>query len=70
MENLQNYEAVLHFVSRRMNDFNQEKAFSSSDVNKKIAVFNKIILTTHEAMIYRSKDPQLFDGVIRSIIEE
>ena len=61
------YEKVnADLIKRSVNNFNWEKAFSSTDISEKVSIFNKTILSVlknyipHETIIYDDKDPIWF----------
>ena len=56
-------------------NFNWEKAFSDTNINEKVSLFNKTILNIlnnylpHETIICDDKDPPWFNSRIKSLIE-
>ena len=68
------YKANADLIKRAINNFNWEKAFSNTNINEKVSLFNKTILNIlnnyipHETMICDDKDPW-FNSRIKSLIE-
>ena len=68
-------EANADLIKRAINNFNWEKAFSNTNINEKVSLFNKTILNIlnnyipHEIIICDDKDPPLFNSRIKSLIE-
>ena len=62
-------------MKRAINNFNWEKAFSNTNINEKVSLFNKTILNIlnnnipHETIICDDKDPAWFNSRIKSLIE-
>ena len=56
--------------------FNWKKAFLNTSVNKKVAIFNRIVLNSfnnyilHETIVYNNRDPSWFNHKIRLLIKE
>ena len=67
-------EANADFIKRAISNFNWEKAFCDTNINKKVSLFNKAILNIlnyipHETIICDDKDPPWFNSRIKSLIE-
>ena len=68
-------EANADLIKRAINNFNWEKAFSNTNINEKVSLFNKTILNIlnnyipHETIICDDKDPPWFNSRIKSLIE-
>ena len=69
-------EAKTDLIRRALNDFNWERAFSSTNVNKNVCIFNKSVLNVlsdfipHEAILLDDKDPLWFDSRIKSLLQD
>ena len=56
-------QANADLIKRAINNFNWEKAFSNTNINEKVSLFNKTILNilnnyiSHETIIWDDKDP-------------
>ena len=68
-------EANADLIKRTINNFNRKKAFSNTNINEKVSLFNKTILNIlnnyipHETIICDDKDPPWFNSRIKSLIE-
>ena len=68
-------EANADLIKRAISNFNWEKAFSNTNINEKVSLFNKTILNIlnnyipHETIICDDKDPPWFNSRIKSLIE-
>ena len=68
-------EANADLIKRAINNFNWEKAFSNTNINEKVSLFNKTILNIlnnyipHETIICDDKDPPWVNSRIKSLIE-
>ena len=68
-------EANADLIKRAISNFNWEKAFSDTNINEKVSLFNKTILNIlnnyipHETIICDDKDPPWFNSRIKSLIE-
>ena len=68
-------EANADLIKRAINNFKWEKAFSNTNINKKVSLFNKTILNIlnnyipHETIICDDKGPPWFNSQIKSLIE-
>ena len=62
-------------IRRALNDFNWEKAFSNSNNNEKVCIFNKSIINVLSNVIPRKtilchdKDPLWFNSRIKSLLQ-
>ena len=62
-------------IRRALNDFNWEKAFSNSNNNEKVCIFNKSIINVLSNAIPRKtilcddKDPLWFNSRIKSLLQ-
>ena len=69
-------EANADLIKRATNNLNWEKAFSNTNINEKVSLFNKTILNIlnnyipHETIICDDKDPSWFNSRIKSLIEK
>ena len=67
-------EANADLIKRAISNFNWEKAFSDTNINEKVSLFNKTILNIlnnyipHETIICDDKDPPWFNSRIKSLI--
>ena len=61
-------EANVDLIKRAISNFNWEKAFSKANINEKVSLFNKTILSIlnnyipHKPIIYDDKDPPWFNS--------
>ena len=68
-------EANADLIKRAISNFDWEKAFSNTNINEKVSLFNKTILNIlnnymlHETIICDDKDPPWFNSRIKSLIE-
>ena len=68
-------EANADLIKQAINNFNWEKAFSNTNINEKVSLFNKMILNIlnnyipHETITCDDKDPPWFNSRIKSLIE-
>ena len=68
-------EANADLIKRAINNFNWEKAFSNTNINEKVSLFNKMILNIlnncilHDTIICDDKDPPWFNSRIKLLIE-
>ena len=68
-------EANADLIKRATNNLNWEKAFSNTNINEKVSLFNKTILNIlnnyipHETIICDDKDPSWFNSQIKSLIQ-
>ena len=68
-------EANADLIKRAISNFNWEKAFSNTNINEKVSLFNKTILNIpnnyipHETIICDDKDSPWFNSRITSLIE-
>ena len=68
-------EANADLIKRAINNLNWEKAFSNTNINEKVSLFNKTILNilnnyiAQETIICDDKDPPWFNSRIKSLIE-
>ena len=68
-------EANSDLIKRAISNFNQEKAFTDTNINKKVSLFNKTILNIlnncipHETIICDDKDLPWFNSRIKLLIE-
>ena len=68
-------EANADLIKGAISNFNWEKAFSDTNINEKVSLFNKTILNIlnnyipHETIICDDKDPPWFNSRIKSLIE-
>ena len=68
-------QANADLIKRAINNINWEKAFSNTNINEKVSLFNKTILNIlnnyipHETIICDDKDPAWFNSRIKSLIE-
>ena len=69
-------EAKTDLISRALNDFNWERAFSNTNVNEKVCISNKSILNVlsnfipHETILCDDKDPPWFNSRIKSLLQD
>ena len=68
-------EANADLIKQAISNFNWEKAFSDTNINEKVSLFNRTILNIlnnyipHETIICDDKDPPWFNSRIKSLIE-
>ena len=68
-------KANADLIKRAISNFNWEKAFSNTNINEKVSLFNKTILNIlnnyipHETIICDDKDHPWFNSRIKSLIE-
>ena len=68
-------EANADFINRAINNFNWEKAFSNTDINEKVSLFNKTMLNVlnncipHKTIICNDKESPWFNSLIKSLIK-
>ena len=58
---------------RSINEFDLDRAFVNKQVNEKVLIFNKTVLSNfipHEVIVCDDKDPPWFNGKIKSLINE
>ena len=69
-------DANIDLIRRALQEFNWEKAFLNTCVNKKVSIFNEVILNTvrnfipYESITCDDRDPPWFNSKIKSLIEE
>ena len=69
-------EANADLIKQTISNFNWEKAFSNTNINEKLSLFNKTILNIlnnyipYETIICDDKDPPWFNSRIKSLIEK
>ena len=62
-------------TKQAINNFNWKKAFSDTNINEKVSIFNKTILNIlnnyipHETIMCDDKDPPWFNSRIKLLIE-
>ena len=63
-------------IRRAIKEFNWERAFSNTNVNEKVDIFNRTILNIlsnfipHETIVCNDKDPPWFNNRIKTLIQE
>ena len=63
-------------IRRAIKEFNWERAFSNTNVNEKVDIFNRTILNIlsnfipHETIVCNDKDPPWFNNRIKTLIKE
>ena len=63
-------------IRRAIKEFNWERAFSNTNVNEKVNIFNRTILnilsnfTPHETIACNDKDPTWFNNRMKTLIHE
>ena len=63
-------------IRRAIKEFNWERAFSNTNIDEKVSIFNTTILNIvsnfipHESIVCNDKDPPWFNSRIRSLIHE
>ena len=68
-------EVNADLIKQAIINFNWEKAFSNTNINEKVSLFNKTILNilknyiSHETIIYNDKYPPGFNSRINSLID-
>ena len=68
-------EVTADLIKQAINNFNWEKAFSNTNINENVSLFNKTILNvlnnyiSHETVICDDKDLPWFNSRIKSLIE-
>ena len=69
-------EANTNLIRRAISNFNWEKAFYSTNVTKKVSIFNEPILNVlsnyipHETLTCDDKDPLWFKSRIKSLLQD
>ena len=69
-------EANTDLIRRAISNFNWEKAFYNTNVNKKVSIFNETILNVlsnyipHETLTCDDKDPPWFNSRIKSLLQD
>ena len=69
-------EANTRLIRRAIKEFNWERAFSNTNVNEKVDIFNRTILNIlsnfipHETIVCNDKDPPWFNNRIKTLIKE
>ena len=66
-------EAKTTLIKRAIKELNWERAFSNTNVNEEVNVFNRTILSyfiPHEIIVCDDKDPTWFNNRIRTLIQE
>ena len=69
-------EANTRLIRRVINEFNWERAFSSTNVSEKVDIFNRTILNIfrnfipHETIVCNDKDTPWFNNRIKTLIKE
>ena len=69
-------EANTRLIRRTIKEINWERAFSNTNVNKKVDIFNRTILNIlsnfipHETIVCNDKDPPWFNNRIKTLIKE
>ena len=69
-------EANTDLIRRAISNFNWEKAFYSTNVTKKVSIFNETILNVlsnyvpHETLTCDDKNPQWFNSWIKSLLQD
>ena len=69
-------EANTDLIRRAISNFNWEKAFYNTTVNKKVSIFNETILNVlsnyipHETLTCDDKDPPWFNSRIKSLLQD
>ena len=68
-------EAETNLITKALNDFNWETAFSKTNVSEKVSIFNKSVINVlknfiqHETILYDDKDPPWFSPRIKSLLQ-
>ena len=63
-------------IRRAIKEFNWERAFSNTNVNEKVDIFNRTIFNNlsnfipHETIVCNDKDPPWFNNRIKTLIKE
>ena len=69
-------EANTRLIRRAIKEFNWERAFSNTNVNEKVDIFNRTILNIlsnfipHEIIVCNDKDPPWLNNRIKPLIQE
>ena len=69
-------EGKTDLIRRALNDFNWERAFSNTNVNEKLCMFNKSVLnilsnfTPHKTILCDDKYPPWFNSRIKSLLQD
>ena len=69
-------DANTGLIRRAFSNFNWEKAFYNTNINKKVSIFNVTILNIlsryipHETLTYYDKDPPWFNSRIKSLLQD
>ena len=69
-------EANARLIRRAIKEFNWQRAFSNTNVNQKVDIFNRTILNIlsnfipHETIVCNEKDPPWFNDRIKTLIKE
>ena len=69
-------EANTRFIRRASKEFSWERAFSNTNVNEKVDIFNRTVLNSlsdfipHEIIVYNDKDRPWFNNKIKTLIQE
>ena len=69
-------EANTDLIRRRISNFNWEKAFYNTNVNKKLSIFNETILNVlsnyipHETLTCDDKEPSWFKSRLKSLLQD
>ena len=68
-------EAKTNLIRTELNDFNWERAFSNTNVNEKVCMFNKSVLNVlsnfipHKTILCDDQDPPWFNSRIKSLLQ-
>ena len=68
-------EAETDLIRRALNDLNWDRAFSNTNVNEKVCIFNKSVLIVlsslilHESILCDHKDPPWFNSWIKALLQ-
>ena len=69
-------EANTRLIRRTIKEFNWERAFSNTNVNEKVDIFDRTILNIpsnfirHETIVCNDKDPPWFNNRIKTLLKE
>ena len=69
-------EVNTRLIRRAIKEFNWERAFSNTNINEKVNIFNRTILNIlnnfiqHETIVCNDKDPPWFNKRIKTLIQE
>ena len=69
-------EANTGLIRHAIKEFNWERAFSNTSVNKKVDIFNRTVLNIlsnfipHEIIVCNEKDPPWFNNRIKTLVQE